>query len=126
MDVSGLRGKVVLVVFWASWSPPFVQEVPVLRAMYEQYVDRGFEIVGINLDGQTSDLTGFTKQNRITWPNIHQPGGLDAPLAQEYGILSVPTMFLLDRTGRVISNNVTVNDLKERLVETFKTASTGN
>jgi len=126
VDVSGLRGKVVLVVFWASWSPPFVQEVPVLRAMYEQYVDRGFEIVGINLDAQTSDLTGFTKQNRITWPNIYQPGGLDAPLAQEYGILSVPTMFLVDRNGRVLSNNVTVNDLKERLVETFKTAGTGN
>lgn len=126
IDVSGLKGKVVLVVFWASWSPPFVQELPVLRAMYEQYQQRGFEIVGINLDGQPTDLTAFAQQNRITWPNIFQAGGLDAPLAQEYGILSVPTMFLLDRNGRVLSNNVTVNDLKEQLVETFKTASTGN
>lgn len=123
IDVSGFRGKVVLVVFWASWSPPFVQEVPVLRAMHEQYEKRGFEIVGINLDVQPADLAAFAQQNRISWPNIHQAGGLDAPLAQEYGILSVPTMFLLDRNGRVISNNVTVNDLKERLVETFKTAS---
>ncbi|MDA1164269.1 MAG: redoxin domain-containing protein [Planctomycetota bacterium] len=120
VNVSNLNDRVVLVVFWATWSTQFVADVPVLRALYEQYGDRGFEVVGVNLDQQVSDVTTFTKQNRITWPNIFQPGGLDAPLAQQFGLVTVPTMFLVDRDGRVISNGLTINDLKEKLATTFR------
>jgi len=111
---------VVAVVFWATWSTQFVSDVPVLRALYEQYGDRGFEIVGVNLDQQPSIVTDFTKQSRITWSNIYQPGGLDAPLAQQFGLVSVPTIFLIGRDGRVISNGLTINDLKAKLAETFR------
>ncbi len=120
IDVANLKGRVVAVVFWASWSTQFVSDVPVLRALYEQYGDRGFEIVGVNLDQQPADVTNFTKQNRIAWPNIFQPGGLDAPLAQQYGLVSVPTIFLVGKDGRVISNGLTINDLKTQLAEAFR------
>lgn len=123
VSVPALKGRVVLVVYWASWSQQFNTDVAVLRALYEQYADRGLQIVGVNLDQQAADMTEFARQNRVTWPNIFQPGGLDAPLAQEYGILTVPTMLLVDRSGRVVSNNLTVNDLKERLAELFRSGS---
>lgn len=120
IDIAKLNGRVVAVVFWATWSTQFVSDVPVLRALYEQYGDRGFEIVGVNLDQQPSIVTDFTKQSRITWPNIYQQGGLDAPLAQQFGLVSVPTIFLIGRDGRVISNGLTINDLKAKLAETFR------
>ena len=120
LDVANLKGRVVAVVFWASWSNQFVADVPVLRALYEQYGDRGFEIVGVNLDQQPSDVTNFAKQSRIAWPNIFQPGGLDAPLAQQYGLISVPTIFLIGKDGRVISNGLTINDLKAQLAAAFR------
>lgn len=120
LDVANLKGRVVAVVFWASWSTQFVADVPVLRALYEQYGDRGFEIVGVNLDQQPSDVTKFAKQSRIAWPNIFQPGGLDSPLAQQYGLISVPTIFLIGKDGRVISNGLTINDLKAQLAEAFR------
>ncbi len=123
ISVQNFKGRVVLVVYWASWSQQFGTDVAVLRALYEQYGDRGLQIVGVNLDQAAVEMTAFAQQNRITWPNIFQPGALDAPLAQEYGILTVPTMLLVDRSGRVVSNNVTVNDLKERLAEMFRSGS---
>lgn len=120
INVTNLKGRVVAVVFWATWSTQFVADVPVLRGLYEQYGDRGFEIVGVNLDQQPTDVTKFGKENRIAWPNIFQPGGLDAPLAQRFGLVSVPTIFLVERDGRVISNGLTINDLKTQLGEAFR------
>lgn len=120
IDIESYKGRVVAVVFWAGWSTQFVADVPVLRALYEQYGDRGFEIVGVNLDQQPADVTNFTRQNRMTWPNIFQPGGLDSPLAQQFGLVSVPTIFLVGRDGRVVSNGMTINDLKTSLAEAFR------
>lgn len=120
LDVANLKGRVVAVVFWATWSTQFVADVPVLRALYEQYGDRGFEIVGVNLDQKPEDVTNFAKKNRIAWPSIFQPGGLDAPLAQQYGLFSVPTIFLIGKDGRVISNGLTINDLKAQLANAFR------
>ena len=65
-------------------------------------------------------MAEFAKQSRVTWPNIFQPGGLDAPLAQQYGLVSVPTIFLVGKDGRVISNGLTINDLKTQLAEAFR------
>lgn len=120
INIANLKGRVVAVVFWASWSLQCVADAPVLRGLYELYGDRGFEILGVNLDEQPTDVTNFAKKNRIAWPHIFQPGGLDSPLAQQYGLISVPTIFLVDRDGRVISNGLTINDLKAKLAEVFR------
>jgi len=120
IGVANLKGRVVAVVFWATWSTQFVADVPILRGLYEQYGDRGFEIVGVNLDQQPTDVTKFAKENRIAWASIFQPGGLDAPLAQKFGLITVPTIFLVGRDGRVLSNGLTINDLKSKLAEAFR------
>lgn len=120
LSVAALRGKVVLVVFWAGWSNQFTADLPVLNGLLVQYAGSGFSVLGVNLDQTPDEMTAFVKQNKVTWPNIYQPGGLDAPLAEEFGLVNVPTMFLVDRSGRVVSNGLTIAELREKLPELMK------
>jgi len=119
VNTAAYRGKVVLVLYWATWCQPCKQDLPALRAMYQQYHNQGFEIVGVCLDistgareQQVAELTGYLNQNKVTWPQIFQPGGLDSPAAVQYGIITLPTMFLVDQRGEVVSRNSSVDELK--------------
>lgn len=122
VDVKDYRGRVLLVVYWATWSGQFTTDMPVLKTLYDQYRERGLAVVGVNLDQDAATMTKFAGDNRMNWKNIHQPGALDSPAAQQFGILTVPTMFLVDQSGSVISNGLTMTDLQARLAEIFKTA----
>ena len=115
IDVSTYRGKLLLVVFWASWSGEAVDDIPVLLGLHNQYRSKGFEIVGVSLDTQADSVPPFIKDRKIPWSNIYQPGVFDSPLAQQYGILTAPTMFLIGRDGKVISTGISISDLKDGL-----------
>jgi thiol-disulfide isomerase/thioredoxin len=101
-DLAGLRGKVVLVDFWATWCPPCVEEVPELVETYEKFRDKGFEIVGISLDQNKETLEKFLKENKMTWPQYFDGGGWENKIAQRFKIQSVPTMWLLGRDGKLV------------------------
>ena len=101
-DLADLRGKVVLVDFWATWCPPCVEEVPQLVETYEKFKDRGFEIVGISLDNDKSALEKFTAENKMTWPQFFDGKGWENEMAKRFKIQTVPTMWLLDREGKLI------------------------
>jgi len=120
VDIANLRGRTVLVFFWATWCTPCTQALPQLRALYAQYHDRGFEIIGVNLDTTSDPVKPFLTQRSVTWPQIYQPGGLNSPIAQSFGIVSLPTLFLVDSSGRVLSTNISIEELKTRLAELFK------
>lgn len=120
IDVRSLRGKVVLVLFWATWCQPCIEDLPQLRALYQQYHSQGFEIVGVNLDSSKELIAPYLKQYNVTWPQIFQEGALESELAQSYGIISLPTMFLVGKDGKVISRNITAADLKAGLPELLK------
>jgi hypothetical protein len=115
IDASTYRGKLLLVVFWASWSGEAVDDIPVLLGLHNQYRSKGFEIVGVSLDTQADSVAPFIKQSKIPWANIYEPGVFDSPLAQQYGILTAPTMFLVGRDGKVISTGISISDLKDGL-----------
>lgn len=115
IDVAAYRGKLLLVVFWASWSGEFVDDIPVLIGLHNQYKSKGFEIVGVSLDTQAAGVLPFIKQNKMTWANIFQPGVFDSPLAQQYGILTAPTMFLIGPDGKVLSSGISLSELKDTL-----------
>jgi len=102
VDLADLRGKVVLVDFWATWCPPCVEEVPGLVETYEKFKDKGFEIVGISLDSDKGALEKFTEENKMTWPQFFDGQGWDNELAKRFKIQSVPTMWLLDREGKLV------------------------
>jgi thiol-disulfide isomerase/thioredoxin len=105
VDLAELRGKVVLIDFWATWCPPCVEEVPGVVEANEKFKDRGFEIVGISLDQDKAALEKFIAENKMTWPQFFDGKGWDNELAKRFNIQSVPTMWLLDREGKLADPN---------------------
>jgi thiol-disulfide isomerase/thioredoxin len=102
VDVSKLRGKVVLVDFWATWCPPCREEVPHVVEAYKKLHDKGFEIVGISLDQSKASLLAYTKQHGMVWPQYFgEDGGQE--IAGKFGVDAIPSMWLLDKQGKVVT-----------------------
>jgi len=121
IDLASYRGQVVAVFFWATWCVPCTDDLPKIRELYEEFHPKGFEIIGVNLDHSSSDVGPYLQQNKVTWPQIHEPGGLEtSPPAVKFGIATVPTMFLLDKSGKVLSRAATVPELKGQLETLLK------
>jgi thiol-disulfide isomerase/thioredoxin/flagellar hook-basal body complex protein FliE len=106
---SAYKGRVTLVVFWATWAMPFTDDLPKLNEVHKKYKAEGFEILGVNLDSSADALPAYLKQHGIAWNSIRDAGGTDGQLAREYGIVSVPTMFLVDKSGVVAGGIATAN-----------------
>jgi thiol-disulfide isomerase/thioredoxin len=115
VDLSNYRGHVVLIHYWATWCEPCKQDIEELKKLQAKYATKKFSPIGVSLDSDASDLSNYLKQNRLPWPQLFEPGGLDSPLADELGILSLPTMILIDTQGRVVSRNIHVSELDAEL-----------
>lgn len=105
IDLSKLRGKVVLLDFWATWCPPCREEVPNVVAAYKKFHDQGFEIVGISLDQSKEKLLAFTKDNGMTWPQYFDGQGWSNTVSSKFGIDSIPAMWLIDKKGMVVTTD---------------------
>jgi hypothetical protein len=118
IDSTQYRGKMVLVVFWASWVPDQVKrDLPELVKVYQKRHGSGFEILAVSLDSERSDLDAFLKETPLPWPQIYEPGGMDSRLATEFGIISLPTMILVDAQGKVINRSIRTAAELERQFE---------
>jgi thiol-disulfide isomerase/thioredoxin len=103
LSVKDLRGKVVVLDFWATWCGPCVAEMPRLKALYERYREKGLEVIGVSLDDEEGKLTRFVKARDIRWPQAFGPDA--RTLRDQWGVESIPTVFVLDREGRLHSLN---------------------
>jgi thiol-disulfide isomerase/thioredoxin len=99
VDLAKLRGKVVLLDFWATWCPPCREEVPNVVAAYKKYHDKGFEIVGVSLDQDKDKMLAYTKENGMTWPQYFDGEGWGNKISTGYDIHSIPAMWLIDKKG---------------------------
>ena len=105
------QGKVLLVVFWASYAQPFTADLPAIKAVYDKYNKDGFEILGVNMDSDLVALSDYQKEHGITWQSLRdapKENGM-SPGDYGYGIVSVPTMFLVNKQGIVEGGIAPVN-----------------
>lgn len=114
ISLAQLRGKVVLVHYWATWCEPCKADLAQIRDLIDTY-GKNFTAVGISLDTRPEELAEYLKRARLTWPQIYEPGGLDSRPAVELGVLTLPTMLLLDTDGKVINRNVHISELEGEL-----------
>jgi len=105
VDLANLRGKVVLVDFWATWCPPCREEVPNVVAAYKKYHDQGFEIVGVSLDQDKDKMLAYTKENGMLWPQYFDGQGWGNSVSKGFGINSIPAMWLVDKKGMLVTTN---------------------
>ena len=102
IDLAKLRGKVVLLDFWATRCPPCVAELPNLLATYKKFHDKGFEIIGISSDENKEVLLRFIKARGIPWPQY-----LDdyTRISRRWKINGLPTMWLIDKKGVIVNKD---------------------
>jgi len=108
ISMKGLRGKVVVIDFWATWCGPCVAEMPKMKTLYAKYHEKGVEFIGVSLDqpedqGGLDKLKAFVAKNEITWPQYYQGKGWDSDFSKSWGINSIPCVFIVDREGKLSS-----------------------
>ena len=112
VSLADLRGKVVLVDFWATWCPPCVASIPALNALAQKYHDQGFAILGVNVDAMHEDVKDETaalqavrrflvKQN-VSWLDLLNGQG-DSDFATAYGVEQIPASYLVNRDGKIVA-----------------------
>jgi len=119
LRLSELRGKVVLVDFWASWCGPCRRENPNVVRMYNDYKDKGFEILGVSLDRDRERWLQAIEKDGLTWPHVSDLKGWQNSVAKAYGVHSIPHTVLLDEEGRIIARNLRGAALEKKLKELF-------
>lgn len=120
VTIEAMRGRVVVIDFWATWCAPCVEALPHLKELRERWKARGVEFIGVSLDlpedqGGLERLKAFVKRHEITWPQFHQGGGWESEFSSSWGVNFIPCVFVIDQQGRLHAANV--RDRLEEVVE---------
>jgi len=98
LSLGDLRGKVVLINFWATWCPPCKEEIPLFKEVYKKYRDRGFEILAISMDSKPEPVKKFVREMDFPFPVLMD----DGKVSEIYGVQGLPTSFLVNREGELV------------------------
>ncbi|MFT4023717.1 MAG: thioredoxin-like domain-containing protein [Flavihumibacter sp.] len=119
-SLAALKGKVVLVDFWASWCKACRYDNHSLAPVYNRYRDKGFEIVGISVDHDSTAWQNAIRADGIGWRQFNENGKWNRATAGAWGVKLLPTSFLIDKQGKVISIDPSAAELQRYLQEALK------
>jgi peroxiredoxin len=123
ISLSSLRGKVVLLDFWASWCGPCRHENPNVVAAFKKYNSKGFTVLGVSLDKEKDKWLEAIAKDGLTWTHISDLKRWDCAAAKLYGVMSIPANFLIDKDGKIIASGLTGDDLEKKLEEVLSAES---
>ena len=116
--LSDLKGKYVLLQFWGSWCGPCRQENPELVRLYKKYHEKGFEIFSINIKFNPAAWKNAIQNDQMEWPfHTMESASFDGPLAKQFNIKSIPTTFLLNKSGVIMGVSLHPDYLEKMLSE---------
>jgi peroxiredoxin len=120
LKLEDLRGKVVLLDFWATWCAPCIAQMPKVKQAYEQFgADGGFVVVGISLDQDEAAVKQFVEKRGMPWPQIVLGPSEQNPVAKKYNVTGVPATFLIGRDGKVLATDLSGRALQRELRKQF-------
>jgi len=119
VKLSDLRGKYVLIDFWAAWCKPCRQENPNVVKLYNQYKDKGFEVFGVSLDRTKEDWVKAIADDKLTWTQVSDLKYFNSAAAELYQIQAIPATYMIDPDGKIIAKDLRGPSLENKLAELF-------
>ena len=120
ISLKDYHGKVVLLDFWSTTCGPCIGEMPNVKKVYDAYKDIGFDVIGISLDTDEAELNKFLKVCNLPWRQIFTGEGWETPIRKQYKVKGIPSPWLIDRAGKVISYQARGAALKKLVAEAVK------
>ena len=108
ISLDNYKSKYILLTFWASWCGPCVEEMPTINLMREKYSTDKFEIISVTLDDDLTKFSEAAKKYNMNWKHIFG----DKDLVKKYGVIGIPEIYLIDKTGKIIYKREEEKDYK--------------